>query len=374
MSSLYFLFPFLYIFLLSVVEFFYNIKGRFFYFFIVFLLVLIAGLRYETGFDYQQYVSIYYAIIGNSLSFLSITSPVEIGYGFVNYLIYRVGGDYLFVFIIMAFLGIALKAYCFKRISPYPFLSLLFYYQSLYFSSDFAQIRQSVALSLVFFSFFFITKRKLIPFLITIFLASSFHVTALVFLFAYFIPKVEITKNKLILLIFFITFAFFIDFLKLNDVVPILISNIVPSGYLQAKIQGYLMDSEFGGALGFGFFDIVRIITALMCIFFLWRYTNHGNLNENYKLIFLLYVIGVIIYFSLKSNEIFATRISLYFKALDVFIYPYVILFFKTKNNHPISFLCFLILIVLSFFVFYVNSSGDEFSCYKTIITGNLCL
>lgn len=52
-----------------------------------------------------------------------------------------------------------------------------------------------MALSILMISVDFIQKKKTIPFILTVLLAASFHKTALVFLPAYFLTKIELNKK-----------------------------------------------------------------------------------------------------------------------------------------------------------------------------------
>ena len=111
----------------------------------------------------------------------------DFGYGtYCAMISYFTANRYIFIFIttlvIYTLLFISIKDY----VNDYSFAVILF--MGLYFFFTFTYIRQVMGVVTAWLSVRYIIKRKLIPFLIVVFIAFSLHNSALVFLPLYFIP------------------------------------------------------------------------------------------------------------------------------------------------------------------------------------------
>ena len=167
------------------------------------------------GADTKQYVYIYEQIADISLSNLFNTP------------LYRYGGNYLFSItdfpkgyllfnkllnffssnsqtitivcstLIFAFLLILLKVR-----SPYPLLSLWLYFTLGIFQTDMNIMRNSVSIYWCYLFFDFIEKKRAVPFVVSVLLASTFHSSAILFIPLYWIyNNSKFTFKRVILLL-----------------------------------------------------------------------------------------------------------------------------------------------------------------------------
>lgn len=145
------------------------------------LLVLLSGLRYETGTDWEVYFDYF-----NSETKIG-EHYFEIGYQILNNIVRYFTDNYNILLTIIA-LFIALIAYIIARYSNFPLLALVGFY-SLMFVVFLGGNRQAIAIALSIFSLRFIINRKLFKFLSVIFLASLFHFSVWLFTPVYFLAK-----------------------------------------------------------------------------------------------------------------------------------------------------------------------------------------
>lgn len=119
-------------------------------------------------------------------------------------------GDYQWFIGIVALIVMIAVAQFVYRYSPSPIQSVLYYFGLLYFTLMFNILKQSLAMAFILFAFNAITDRKLIRFLLMVFLASLFHFPSLVFLPAYWIANMKLGKTYLIFLaaLFLVTYLF----------------------------------------------------------------------------------------------------------------------------------------------------------------------
>lgn len=125
----------------------------------------------------------------------------NVGYYFMNKAFYELtGGDYqLFVSSIALFVTI-----CFGRLlyrySPSPVQSICYHFGLLLFTFHFSSLKQSIAMAFLMLAFDQIVNRKPVRFVLIVLIAAQFHFPALVFLPAYWIAKMKIGRNYIILL------------------------------------------------------------------------------------------------------------------------------------------------------------------------------
>ena len=137
----------------------------------------------------------------------------NVGFQWLMKLVYDLSdGDYQwFIVVIAAFVMVAV-AHLIRRFSPSPVQSILYYFGLIYFTMMFNALKQSVAMGFVMFAFCALIDRKPIKFVILVLVGSMFHFPALVFLPAYWVTKMKVDRNYLILLaLLFIATYFFRD-------------------------------------------------------------------------------------------------------------------------------------------------------------------
>lgn len=155
------------------------------------IMIAVAGLRFETGGDWDTYTAIFNAV--PSLSRGWLTHPLithrHIGVAFVALcsLVKTCGGSIQTLFFIVSAVNISLIALALPKYTRYPVLGLLAYYCLLFFSLEMIYIRQATAVSLCFFALQYMDSKRLVPYMLLVALASLFHVSAIVMVPLYWI-------------------------------------------------------------------------------------------------------------------------------------------------------------------------------------------
>lgn len=343
---------FVFFLLITILSIFINNKFRPLCLFIGLILTLLAGFRSSsTGDDYLQYLmyikhidneaNIYYAVINNIYLEPFFTSLSYFITQFLNL-------SYIYVFLCFSILGIMLKTLAFNKYSLIPLLSLLLYFQSLYFTGDLAQIRQSVALSFFIFSCFSLNNGFVKRSYIYMIIAFLFHYSAIIGFFIFPLKIIYDRYNtvnlmRLSLIVIFSLFIF--SFLKMK--MSTFLGVVIPFDFISSRIISY-STSEFSKAIAFGVSDIIRLMTCTLIYLFLCR----GEGKNKY--IYICYMFGCILYFFLKNDGILASRATMYFKVLDCFILAdlvYNVIRINGRQKYLAIALSFL------FVVFYASAS-----------------
>ncbi|MCA1010725.1 EpsG family protein [Halobacillus halophilus] len=184
-------------------------------------LILLQGLRNESvGADTRSYLKYF-----NHIQYFDmeafISHRFEIGYKFLNNLLAQIGiNDQIFLTLVSALILVPVSVFLYKN-STNVYLSLYLYITFGFYAASFNTLRQNIAYGIILLSFQYIRDRKFIPFLLIVLLASTFHFSALIFAFAYFLARIKLTIPTVSLIVI-LTIP--IAFLK-NQITAFIISN-----------------------------------------------------------------------------------------------------------------------------------------------------
>lgn len=155
------------------------------------ILVCIAGLRYETGGDWDTYTILFNSfpplsqLLGHPSELMDIS--VEEGFVLLNALIKSLGGNVQHLFFVVTTINILLITCALPKYTKYPVVALMCYYGILYFNLEMIYIRQATAVALCFFAIQFIKSKKIVWYMLIIVLACTFHRVAALMIPLYFV-------------------------------------------------------------------------------------------------------------------------------------------------------------------------------------------
>lgn len=187
---------------------------------------------------------------------------------------------YLFIFAIPYPVLVCRAIYKYSKI---PVLSIVMFFSLNYFGNAFYTMRHVIALGFVVLSLDYIIQRKPIKFVITVLVASLFHRTALIFIFAYLISKLKIGKKQIIA----IFIALFIAVL-FGEQLMSLVFQLISSGHFSLynndkyMVQGTLT-------------TFVIYASILLFQYFLRKYDRSNEDIEETRVLTNLLTIGIMI-------------------------------------------------------------------------------
>lgn len=135
---------------------------------------------------------------------------MENGYLIFNHLLSLISHSPFILLFATSLVILSGHYYLIKKYSPIVWLSVLLYYMVAFNQSLFV-LRQQMAMSMVLFTFPFIEKQRLLPFVLIIALSFTIHMTALVFVPLYFIYPLKSKKILIISLLAIIIFIYVMD-------------------------------------------------------------------------------------------------------------------------------------------------------------------
>jgi hypothetical protein len=288
------------------------------------IIWLLAGLRTETGTDWYNYYSLY----------KETTDRVEIGYAFLNNLFSKLNIQYNLFLLMINGMAIALMYKFIKGNAYLVIIGLLIFFSDSFLYYNLSGIRQGIALSIVCFGFKYALNKDYKKFILIIVLACCFHLSAFIFVFAYFIPRHKLSfRFILIILIFIISGTFLLQ--KITDFITL---NTIKDAQFYINQQTYEFDVNLAYYIG----AIKRSIMIILCLI----YGSNMFKNSNSRYFFNIYLLGLVIYLSLyKISPDLGTRLSSYFTIFEIILSGNLIYF---NNKFPTRFFLFFLFVFMA--------------------------
>lgn len=344
--------PYIYLFLfitfLAIISALDKRKGKrnlFFVFVSFFAIILFQSLRkWTVGTDVVAYLHFFERLSsGESISdFASEFSSLEIGFLYYNQVIaFFTSNPQYFLAIVSASIFIPI-GYVINKNSKNFYLSIIALLTLVIFNFTFSGLRQSIAIAIVFLSFECIKKKKWLWFLALVLLASSFHLSALVFLPAYPLYFLKIKKKHFLLVIGFIALVF-------------VFKSFLLKFFITAAFEKYDNSALLGSTGAYTMFFIMLSIYSLAI--FVQRKREFSitlNAYSNYILM------AVLIQIAASESQV-AMRAGYYYFIFITLLLPEIMATFKNKKG---SDGLVFITVVLCILFYYLTTSTSALNPY----------
>lgn len=309
-------------------------------------LILFAGLRYYSGFDYGNYSIMFYKAL---VAYRS--QHVEYGYYFLNRILGMVTENPQWIFFIMAAVTLFIKGTTISKLSKKIWFSIFIYYSMFFLVYDMGQIRSSLAQALGLFAMYLFTKNRKKTAFICILIAACFHTSSIILMLLFFIKDKRYSAKQII-----ITYIVFIILGQLMDLHFVgMFAKEHIHGNLGIKIYRYTASSLFAQKIGLSANVIFDFIILVM--FLLIRWYNNVN-DKKFDYFFNIYFTGICIYLLFNRYFVLGTRFSDYFKISIVILLPMLIGYIKNKNRRMLFLLFFMAMLgIMVFRQVHVNSN-----------------
>ena len=276
------------------------------------IMAVVAGIRYNTGYDYGSYYWYYVAKQGS----------FEKGFEWLNSFGHLLHLNVFEFQIFYAFLTLGLLSYfLYSNVSPgIGGFGLLYYFSRFYWVRDLGQIRSSLASVICLYSIKYIKEKRPIPFLIIILIAQLVHRGAIVFIFAYLIANYFNKNVDFAKTIFYLIGAYIVGIILKHY--PAIVQKLTHS-------SAYVTQSAYvNNSSG----SIVTLLVQFAIIMF-YIYTKH---YENRSDLFMnvtanVYLTGILVALALIGYRTLGYRLDTILNTTEIIMVPYLIN--KTFNN-----------------------------------------
>lgn len=304
-NSFYFIFFF---FLVLYVLFFEKVyskpgKKHYFYYAVFMLFFIMAGMRGITvGGDLKRYLPEYYDIIKSPFGLLTENGHHEIGYLIYIKLLSLISPTERCFLIGTSFAALIGPIYMFFKFSKKASVSVLLYYAMGYYTNTYNNVRQSIALSVIFIILPFLINRDFKKYLIGVLVATSFHYSALIMLVVYPMYTQNISTKRL----YIYASSMLVGVSVLGYTLLSYISTII------SKYDPEEFDEEAEGG-GYGLFFFYLLIFVAISVFYMMK---RGIMTKNQQKMMSMLVLFQLFAMTIQlTAPIFHTmvRASFYF-------------------------------------------------------------
>ncbi len=304
-------------------------------------LGLFSGARNESlgGYDTSMYKYLYE---NSSKNFPNIDTPdaivnaTEKGYVALMSLFNTIGLNFN-IFLLGLGVVTSFLFYLFlKQYSLYPFLFLMIFLSKGYLYYFFTAQRQIIAMLICWLSLKYVLQKQFIKFSLIIIIASFFHISALAFLFVYFLNEIKLDNKKVYMLILV---SVILGIFKIGTYLTGIVYSYLPFG--SEKLMQYVE----GGSNSINILNFFEITPIL--IFVLYNRNVIKDKTKYFNLFFNLFVFYIIITFAFADFAIIA-RLKGYFLIGYLVIISAIPYCFKSKKEGSV------VLLLASFYFFAV--------------------
>lgn len=326
----------------------------FFLFSIVFQHNYIKKCHVSLGLQILFIASLYLVIV-----FRSSSLPDYQGYyNFFNYKgeerfeytakIIRIVSPSFFVFLfIYAAIGISTKLYAISKNSNFPILGVVAYLSTSFILHDLIQIRVSCAIGFFLISIKYLYDKKYIKYFLLVFVAVSFHKSALILLLFPIFVKDKFNKLFWIPLVLVSYLFIFFHF----DVVSLLFTILdTRDSYYIHFLSNITKQANP--------LNINQILRTLIFIMLALTYQSQKK-NVLSPILLKIFAISIIIVPLFYKIPVVAYRVSEFLGTVSFLLFPNIVLIFKKRS---FGYMVFLILCAM---FFYLNVIHNNFIGWK---------
>lgn len=287
--------------------------------------------RWENGTDWEPYSYVYssMALHGTIRDAFSGFMAMEPGYLMTNLALAWANSYHLFLCVI-GLVVIGLKTIRIIDLSVCVTYSFLIYLASLL--GDIFFVRQSIAISICFFSLKYLLDRKPWRFVFCVLLAATFHVSAIIFLIALLAGKEtprSPLRDALVLASCGLLSIFF-----LNRLVELSANIFLPFQYVANRLA-YITNNQSVSELSSASRNVLRMMEKIaVYFFFLWRYQYiEDKYRRTYLVLLNLYFVSTLMTCCLSIGAVQVLRFAFYFSTSEILLFPLAIISFRGLNR-----------------------------------------
>lgn len=233
--------------------------------------------------------------------------------------------DVRIVLVIFAIIGVTVKMYAIKRLTPLFFLPLVIYFGNFYYLHEITQIRAGVAAAVFLLSVSFLAKGKRLHAFLLIVLACMFHYSALSLLPLLLLNNKPMGKRTKIVLAAIVPACFVLYFLNLD------LLTTVPIPYVTDKVESYKLASEFGKVDRNSILNPFPLIKMAVFLYFLYFADTIAKYVPSIHILIKILGCSLLVYFAFSSVAIFSMRVSELYGIVELVTYPCIVYTIRPK-------------------------------------------
>lgn len=318
-------------------------------FFLLIALVIFAGCRYQIGAnDFEEYTKSYADVVKNGLNYSRFTTSAAIfepGFVLTYYICSFFSPSPIWALCIIALLGVGINILCYKQYSPRFFLfAVLFYFVHTYLLREMSLIRSGVAAAICLYSLRYVEREQFKKFALTLLLAMSFHLAAIVFFIVYPFYRLNWSPRKwgwIVAGCLVCSYVFSAGRLL----------NALPQVGVLSRLNNY------SWMIGVSKLGVLTNPTVLKQLFFvgisLFFYSTLEQRVPKFRVLLTPYILSVCWLMVWNDFAIMAGRMATFLSVTEVLVMPLPLLLVK-RSSRPVM---ATVLVSLAFAILYLNGN-----------------
>ena len=309
-----------------------------FLFFCAVAMIIILGLRSSNvgSSDTNNYYRMMArAINASSWGVFYYNGQIETGFQWFVYGLSRVLRDPQWILIISSMIIVICNLYSISKNTNNLVTAIVMFVTLGLMTFEMQAMRQAIAMSICLLAYEEVKKKNIIKFLFIVFLALFFHRTAVVFIPVYFLSKLKVKTNHLV--IFGIASSIILFF---STQIITIANNVFHESYDTAVDKG-----------GFVATSIYILIMVYALI------SNRESLkNDDKALAFYVLLTGMVCYIMRYVGALAAERVSFYYMFAQIIVLSDAIENTSSKNKKLVAMIVFFLCILL--FIYRMSTSN----------------
>ena len=303
-----------------------------------------AFRAYTVGGDLYYY-RLLFNFMGNYSwdSLLTVNNGYEAGFLYYNKIIYTLFHDFQALLICTAIINVISILLFIKNNSRIPWLSLFLYIAMTFWPESFNIERQAIAFSFLLIGFSNIKNRRFFRYLFWVLLATSFHVSSIIWVVLYFVYNLKLDRK------------YWIAVIGGGIVVYIFAGSILRTAisFLYANNGKYSTIVSTGAGRGYLLY-LIGVLLIQMIIFY--RYQDNDNKDTN----LFIHMLVIAVLLQLLSLQLpFVVRAVRLFSISIIFLIPEDISMLRGKESKLLAEAA-MIIIFGAWFVSFISAGVNN--------------
>lgn len=336
-----------------------RVKNRyttFIYSLFIILFLILSVCRWENGTDWDSYFRIWHSY--TDITAIGVMEPAYMLLSSFNHWLVEHYSFHIFIMAIICIIPVSIIIY---KYSPYPVFSLYIWYVCNF--AHIFNVRQTIAISLIFCTIPYLLNRKKRAFITIIIIATLFHKTAFIALPIYWIWNMKIKKSKAIILLIICSVSAILLSKAFSKLLFILGGNL-----FEEQLNFYLSDN-LDSTFGQQYSPIQVLIRGLINRSFIliigfYLLNKLRNKSSFINGIINIYFFGTIIFILFTPLSMALSRFANYYDIFQIILIPCLFLY-KMKKELRLGIFFFLSIYLSYRFIGVVFNYEDLYIPYK---------
>ena len=326
---------------------------------VIIITAIVIGFRYGVGTDYFSYEQLY--LTQDSSTFADKYGIEFLFYGIYT-ICYRLGLSYNVALCVLNMIPIYFLYKRFRGDVAFAWIVVMLFLSGQFFM-HLNIVRQSVAMFVLLYATRYIIDRSFLKFAFWVFVAMGFHVSAILFLPVYYIPRLSplLERRRLQYVIFFT--AFLSSSFILNHIIGLMMELMQYTPY--AQYGGLIANFEISKGSGVGV--IIKFLMDFVIIHYSVRLVKAYEIS-GFSVFYLIYFCGCVLSQIFGLTSLLLLRLIFLFESFRFVISGYLFHYLFHKSGwHQIVF-AVLMIMYIGYFLGMIYLHNNDCSPYEFAI------